>query len=78
MVSGSLFFRLSTNAGTAEILISDIWFLSSGSGAAVRASLLPRYQEPGIRHQASGIRTDADPPPAFAKRLGLAGTDSDP
>jgi|HubBroStandDraft_6_1064221.scaffolds.fasta_scaffold438732_1 hypothetical protein len=53
MVSGSLFFRLSTNAGTAEILISDIWFLSSGSGAAVRASLLPRYQEPGIRHQAS-------------------------
>jgi hypothetical protein len=51
MVSGLLFFRLSTNARTRQE--SDIWFLSSGNGAAVRASLLPRYQESGIRDQGS-------------------------
>jgi hypothetical protein len=42
----------------AGILISDIWFLSSGSGAAVRASLLPRYQRSDDRDQRSEMIPD--------------------
>ena len=72
MVSGiALLPAFHKRQSPAGILISDIWFLSSGSDAAVRASLLPR-----IRCQRSEVRNQkrslADPPPAFAKRPSLA------
>ena len=57
-------------------MIPDPRYLIPGSGAAACASLLPRIQRTGIRHQSlpgegRGIRTDADPPPASSERPGL-------